>query len=64
MTYLIEFPLHNGTMCMMDYSQKHKFGTIAGEGLGQSVLIDVFRQIISAIKPNQKSKSNSLEMFF
>ncbi len=29
MTYLIEFPLHNGTMCMMDYSQKHKFGTIA-----------------------------------
>jgi len=29
MTYLIEFPLHNGEMCMMDHSKKYKFGTVA-----------------------------------
>ena len=52
---------------IMGFDESYDLGTgttVAGEGLGQSVLIDVFRQIISAIKPNQKSKSNSLEMFF
>ena len=48
---------------IMGFDEKFNLGegtTIAGEGLGQSVLVRMFKQIIEQIKPNKKG----MEKFF